>query len=99
MSEIVLEPHSEVSGLIRTESIGDVTFELKGLVSLTSDKRIVVHNRSKVSSDKSGISCKFSNFSNQLVIIPKDTHVAWLKVENIAQTPQTNYVEENSVNG
>ena len=53
--EITLLPLSEAKGYIHTEALtGDSEFELKGLVSLSNDKGILVHNRIKVTADITG---------------------------------------------
>ena len=78
--DITIFPHTEKKCFLKTEAIVDQTnFKSKGLVAVTAEKNVIVHDNSNVIMTSEGIPCKISNFTNDAVTLPQNTHVSWLK--------------------
>ena len=61
--DLTLAPYSEELGFLYTEAVtGQLHFEVKGLISLTSEKKIIIHDNSEVTRDPKGIPCLLSIF-------------------------------------
>ena len=66
--DIEILPNTEKEGFLKTEAIFSQTrFQLKGLISLTAEKNIIVHDDNNVTTTSQGIPFKISNFTNDTV--------------------------------
>ena len=77
---VTIFPHSEQNCFLKTEAIVDQTnFQSKGLVAVTAEKNVIIHDNKNVIITSEGIPCKISNFTNEAVTLQQNTHVSWLK--------------------